>query len=313
MRLIALTILFFGGAFAIHAQQHPLYTHHIFNDYAINPAFGGSGECIEFRLGGRTQWAGFEENPFTGFLTGHAKIKPDNAYGNEWFMGIGGRIMSDQAGPFSTIRLELGWSIHLKMGKKVYGSFGFFAGFVQSQIDFNSLEINYFQNGLETGTGNSNYYAFPSVTPGFLVYGKRFFVGLSIQDIIQVSLDERNQNTTLKPHYILKGAHNFRISKRSELLPSLTFRMVEAAPVAYEIGLIYSLDDTFHLGASYRNETAISALFRVRIFDSISVGYAYDYIINDISLGATGSHELILGFNTCKLDEGRATRCAAFN
>lgn len=306
MKKIILNIAFLLiGIIQINAQQYPLNTQSIFNNFGINPAFAGSEDCIAFRLGYRMQWLGFEGNPTTAFINGHGKIKPKVSNGREWFMGVGARIVSDEAGPFSNIRMELAWSVHVKLGKSVYGSFGIFAGVMQSKFG-----IDGFDDPVINGSQSS--ILVPTITPGLLIYGRSFFIGLSMQDVIQKNIPGVGLETNISTHYIFKASNNFKISRRSDLLPSLILRMVKGAPVGYDINVMYVLDKKYQIGVSYRNQTAVAALIKLTLFGSFTLGYSYDYTINNIKYGTSGSHEIIIGFNTCDISDG-AVRCAAFN
>ena len=303
-------IIFIIGIFLIvfiqiNAQQYPLHTQSLFNNFGINPAFAGSEDCIDFRAGYRLQWYGFEGSPNTAFINGHGKIKPKLLNGRDWFMGVGGRIVSDEAGPFSTLRMELAWSIHVKLGKNVYGSFGIFAGVTQSRFSLDGFDD-------PVVNGSQASILVPTLTPGILIYGRNFFIGFSMQDVIQKNIPNVGLETNISTHYILKASENFKISRRSDLLPSLTLRMVKGAPVGYDINVMYVLDKKYQIGVAYRNQTAVAGIIKIAIFGSFTVGYSYDYIINNIKFGTSGSHEIIIGFNTCDLNEG-PVRCAAFN
>lgn len=304
----------------VDAQQYPLYTQSVLNNFGINPAFAGTEECIDFKAGYRLQWAGFEGHPGTAFFNAHGKIKPKLLNGREWFMGVGGRIVSDDAGPFSSIRVELAWSIHVKLGKSLYGSFGIFAGILQNKFNSSSLTFgSSVPPGTPVGTpdpaiGNAqtNILA-PTITPGLLIYGKDFFIGFSMQDVIPYRIPDVGFETNISTHFILKGARNFKLSRRSELIPSVILRMVKAAPVAYDINVMYALDKKYQIGIAYRNQTSVAGLLKLRLFGSFTVGYAYDYIINNLQFGTSGSHEIIIGFNSCDIGKNQAVRCAAFN
>ena len=293
------------GIIQINAQQYPLYTQSTFNNFGINPAFAGSEDCIDFRLGYRLQWLGFEGNPTTAFINGHGKIKPKVLNGREWFMGVGARIVSDEAGPFSALRMELAWSIHVKLGKYVFGSFGIFAGVMQSKFGLDGFDD-------PVVNGSQASILVPTITPGLLIYGRSFFIGLSMQDVIQKNIPNVGLETNISTHYIFKASNNFKISRRSDLLPSLILRMVKGAPVGYDINVMYVLDKKYQIGVSYRNQTAVAALIKITLFGSFTLGYSYDYTINHIKFGTSGSHEIIIGFNTCDISDG-AVRCAAFN
>jgi len=307
-------IVLFVGLVA-NAQQYPLYTQSTFNNFSVNPAFAGSEKCIDFRAGYRMQWAGFDGAPGTGFLNGHGKIKPKVLNGKDWFMGVGGRIISDEAGPFSSIRLELAGAIHVQLSKTVYASMGVFAGTLQSRFSADGLSSD------TSGTNlvSNNSFLTPTVTPGILVYSRDFYMGFSIQDIVKRDLKDISSgssagtNTNISPHYIFKTAKNFKISNRSEIIPSLIVRTANGAPVNFELNMMYSLDKDYQIGVAYRNQEAFAALLKLRLFGTVSLGFAYDFVFNNLKHGTTGSYEIILGFNACDLSENQNIRCAAFN
>jgi len=311
-KFILYTAVILFAALGTQAQQYPLYTQSSFNNFGINPAFAGSESCIDFRAGYRLQWAGFDGRPGTAFVNGHGKIKPKVLNGRDWFMGIGGRVVSDEAGPFSFFRAELAWSIHVQLSKSVYASFGVFAGIVQSKFSLDKLGDNGF-NLEALGINGPTSILGPTVTPGLLVYGKDFYAGFSMQDVVVHFLPEVGVTTNISTHYIFKTAKNFELSRRSDLIPSLIIRTVKGAPINYEINMMYALDKNYQIGIAYRNPGAIAGLLKLRLFGSLTLGFAYDYNFNDIKLGTTGSYEAIIGFNSCDLGKNQNIRCAAFN
>ena len=293
------------------AQQQPLFTQSTFNNFGINPAFAGAGECVDLKVGYRHQWTGFEGNPQTAFFNGNGKILKKRNNRRTSFFGVGGRIYNDQAGPYNFIQLELGAAYHVKLGTNVYGSFGLFAGIIQNRFDVSGLTLTNFNDPAIAGSSASIVY--PAITPGLLIYNSTFYIGMSIQNIVNVEIPEVGLNTRTARHYIFKAAKSFRLSDRAELVPSIVTRYAYSSPLGYDVNLIYKLDKKYQLGVSYRNQTAIAALLNVKIFNMFSIGYSFDYIINNISYGTYGSHEIIVGFNTCDFTDKSIVRCAAFD
>ncbi|HCX98590.1 MAG TPA: hypothetical protein DG754_00485, partial [Bacteroidales bacterium] len=60
MKKIFLTILLFTSL-SLWAQQDPLFSHNMFNQMAINPAYAGSSDMICATAINRLQWTGFGE------------------------------------------------------------------------------------------------------------------------------------------------------------------------------------------------------------------------------------------------------------
>ena len=293
-------------------QQLPLFTQSNFNNFGVNPAFAGSSECVDIRLGYRTQWAGFEGNPTTAFVNGHGKIATKRNSRKTSFFGIGGRIFNDGAGPFNLIQLELAAAYHVKLGTNLYASVGVFAGIIQSRFDVSGLTLTNFNDPAINGSSANIVY--PAITPGFLIYNSTFYLGFSIQNMVNIELPDIGLETRTARHYIFKGAKSFMLSDRAELVPSVIMRYAYNSPLAFDLNLIYDLDHKYQFGLSYRNQTAIAAMINFKIFNMFSIGYSYDYILNNLRYGTSGSHEIIVGFNTCDLGGGESNvRCAAFD
>ena len=311
MRILYILIIFCLPLWSL-AQQMPLYTQSNFNNFGVNPAFAGSSECVDIRLGFRTQWVGFEGNPTTAFVNGHGKIPRKRNSRKTSFFGIGGRIFNDAAGPFNFIQLELAGAYHVKLGTNLYGSLGVFAGIIQNRFDVSGLTLTNFNDPAINGSSAS--IVAPSITPGLLIYNATFYLGFTIENIVNLKLPDVGIETRTARHYIIKGAKSFMLSDRAELVPSMVIRYVYNSPVSYDLNLIYDLDHKYQFGLSYRNQTAIAALVNFKFFKMISLGYSFDYIINNINYGTYGSHEIILGFNTCDFGDGNSiVRCAAFD
>ena len=45
----------------LRAQQFPMYTQYVFNEYIINPAVAGTVDGTPIRLSYRNQWSGFTD------------------------------------------------------------------------------------------------------------------------------------------------------------------------------------------------------------------------------------------------------------
>jgi type IX secretion system PorP/SprF family membrane protein len=293
-------------------QQLPLYTQSNFNNFGINPAFAGTGECADIRLGYRQQWVGFEGNPVTAFVNGNGKINRKRGSRKSSFFGIGGRVFNDRAGPYNFIQMELAGSYHVKLGENLYASVGLFAGIIQSRFDASGLTLTNYNDPAINGS-QANI-LFPSITPGILMYNQKFYLGFSIQNLVNLKMPDVGYDTRTARHYWGKFAYSFELTDRSDLVPSIIMRYAYNSTLAYDVNLIYKLDNKYQFGVAYRNETAIAALVNIKIFNMFSIGYAFDFIINNLNLGTYGSHEIMVGFNTCDLGEGDSkVRCAAFN
>ena len=76
----------------LSAQQLPQYSNYMVNDYAMNPAIGGSRPYFEGMSNNRYQWIGITDAPRTYILSVHGPTKNQK-------MGLGGLLFTDIVGP----------------------------------------------------------------------------------------------------------------------------------------------------------------------------------------------------------------------
>jgi hypothetical protein len=62
-----------------------------------------------------------------------------------------------------------------------------------------------------------------------------------------------------------------------------------------------------------RRTDAITAQIRVKLFNFISIGYSFDYIISKLNKNQYYTHEITAGFNSCSnYGQSSTTSCATF-
>jgi hypothetical protein len=70
------------------------------------------------------------------------------------------------------------------------------------------------------------------------------------------------------------------------------------------------------MGLGYRTGSALVGLMNVKLFDSMTVGYAYDLGVNAFNVAARGSHEIVLSLTACDKNDpyiGPNGRCPAYD
>ena len=130
-------LLFLIAVFGLNeaiAQQNPLYSQYLFNDYAVNPAIGGTVNFYDVRSNHRYQWSGIVDAPRTYTLTVHGPMKNRK-------MGIGGFLFTDHVGPTRRTGLQFSYSYMLNITKDVKLSFGVSAGLLQWTVDASKIRL----------------------------------------------------------------------------------------------------------------------------------------------------------------------------
>ena len=125
------------------AQQPPQYSQFVFNNYLINPAAGGTNDYIDFKLGYRTQWLGFDAQPVTYLFSVHSPVdfghKPPGPFGDRNHHALGGYVVKDETGPINKINAYGSYSYHMRISYTAHVSFGVFGGIKQYNLDGGGL------------------------------------------------------------------------------------------------------------------------------------------------------------------------------
>jgi len=103
--------------------------------------------------------------------------------------------------------------------------------------------------------------------------------------------------STDEMHLFVAGGYVFDLNKDFKLKPHfLLFNNINQS-IQADLNLNMLYMDTFELGLSYRLQDAVSAMFNVRLFQSLRLGYAYDVHLSDVSYYSPVSHEFFLNYD----------------
>jgi len=272
------------------AQQDPQYTQYMYNMNVVNPAYAGSRGTLSLGLLGRTQWTSIDGAPKTFTFDAHAPL------GRKVGMGIS--VIADEIGPAKEQNIYADFSYTLTTSERGKLAFGLKGGV--TLLDVNLLDVVLPQtdnSGDDLFDENIND-AFPNFGAGVYYYTDKFYVGFSAPNILKSThLDKDNINTKAaeEVHYFLTSGYVFDLSSTLKFKPSVMLKGVTGAPLSIDVNANFLLYDRFELGASYRVDDAVSALFNFGVTPDFRIGYAYDYTISDYSNSVTGgSHEIIL-------------------
>ena len=128
------------------AQQLPLTTNYLLNDYAYNPAVAGSKPHTVLNLNYRNQWVGFQDAPKNYGVSLHS------AFGKQKKTAVGTLISADNTGLLSRTSGYLTFAYHVKLNKTYKLGFGLSVGMVQYRIKLYDAKV--VDTGDELLTGN---------------------------------------------------------------------------------------------------------------------------------------------------------------
>ncbi|MDP7567429.1 MAG: PorP/SprF family type IX secretion system membrane protein, partial [Flavobacteriales bacterium] len=206
-------------------------------------------------------------------------------------------------GPTSRLGGNISYTYHLSLSSEVKAAFALAAGFSQFKILKEGL--NFEDNFANEAQGGDIVRTVPDATFGFNTYGKNWYFGLSIPQLLSYSpdlydrnfydnLDKESQGKLLRHYYVL-GAYKYQIDPFWSIEPSLLLKSFKAAPTQFDIGVKTTYDDKLWFGGGYRTNGDILCLLGYTINERYVVGYSYDIATGPIGIASNGSHEFMLG------------------
>ncbi len=303
-------ILFFGSIFYNgNSQQTAQFTQYLFNQFGHHPALAGWRDCIEIRLGYRTQWLNYPGAPKTAFANFHTSLTRKKKGFLRTKHGIGANVESDQMGPFGITRIYLAYAYHVPFNRKFKLSMGLFAGMQQYKIDVGKIILETAPDNAITG---KNYvYIVPEVWPSIFLYSNDFFAGATIRQAFRNKIKKITADSRLRYHYNITAGKRFKLD-RMDIIPSFNFKWASISAPDLDLNCLFDFTNRYQLGVSWRNTDALAVLGKITI-KNWSLGYSFDWTTSKIKNGSSNTHEIILGINTCKPDKRNSDECPAFN
>lgn len=303
LKSLLIIVLLFMSLFNGMAQQQPQYTNFLMHQYLYNPAYAGSIQGMQFNAGYRNQWTGFDGAPRTFVGSGYGTLKKKTN------MALGGLISNDQAGLLNRTSMYGSYSYHLKINDKWKLGVGVSAGFVQYNVKvYNAKPYDKDDNFVSSSILNANAF---DMNTGLLLYHKKFFFGLSIQQIANSKINWDNTIGKLTPHSYIYAGYTFPLDKKKKeymLQLSVLARYNKPSPLEMEYNAKVTYKSILWIGSSFRHartNTDISKKYQnnsfcflagVTISKQINVGYSYDIAMSNIRKYNNGSHELVITY-----------------
>lgn len=297
--IAAITFSFpFGkGGNGLFAQQLPLFSQYMVNDYFQNPAIAGSRPYVDAVSASRLQWIGITDAPRTYALSVNGPIKAKN-------MGLGGYLFTDITGPTRRIGFSGSYAYHIKLTEKIKLSLSLSAGVVQFAVDASKLTLNNPSDYVFVGGYQSKIV--PDLGTSFYLYGLpkengtgNWWLGGYVPQVFPAKLklfDNPTPTGTLATHFYSMGGYHLFITDEFSLEPSFLLKFVSPVPTQIDLGARVLYKKKVWIGGTYRTNDAISIMAGYTYKDNITFGYSYDITTSNLKKYSNGTHELIIGF-----------------
>lgn len=313
-RVTLIGVLFAALSTSIPAlySQDPIYSQYYNNPENINPAFSGRTHSALVSASLRLQWPGFNRAYTTSTLSYSQYFRDINS-------GIGGLIMSDQAGDgiLNNLRISGYYSYRIQISRTTFLQSGIELSAIQSKLDWDKLvfadQIDPV-SGTTTPGGNtlpsseqrpenlSNHYF--DLGFGVLLSSEHYYLGIGLRHLNSPNVgfldDPGPQSPNLPLLYTLTAGSEIEINQMNNI--SITPNLLIARQsnlMQINIGANLRFN-TISVGSYYRHNTkfpdAVQAHLGYR-YDIFTLGYAYDFTISGLASHSSGAHEVSLLIN----------------
>jgi type IX secretion system PorP/SprF family membrane protein len=117
---------------------------------------------------------------------------------------------------------------------------------------------------------------------------------------VKFDVGASNSTTSVKPlrsDYFLMSSYRFKLNEFILLKPSTLIKYTSGVPIQIDANLnAYFEQQGLWIGLGYRSNTAIMAMFQVKLSDRIQLGYSHDFATNLTLKHELGTHELMLNY-----------------
>lgn len=277
-----------------HAQQDPQYTQYMYNMSVVNPAYT-KGESGLLNLGTlyRSQWQNTVGAPNTLTFFGHT------AFSDNVEMGVS--IVSDRIGDgaLKENNLAIDFAYILKLEDNSNISLGLKGGLTNFESNFNGFRLPEVQDDPAFAENLNN--SFPIVGVGGFYNRGNFYAGVSAPNLLTSKHIENVEGISKfgaeAVHVFFTSGYVYELNSNLKLKPSTLVKMVKGAPLVFDASLNVLLNNRFEVGASYRLDDSVSAMFNMAVLPAVRIGYSYDYTLSNLSTFSAGSHEIFVLFD----------------
>lgn len=307
------------------AQQLPQYSQYQRNQIMSNPGAAGSYDFLDITIGGRYQWAGFDNAPKTGYVYGSSVVNRPKVRYNPSLRtssgpirnpkvstgrvkhAVGGEVYMDEYGAFRKLSFSGIYAIHLPVTRTSNLSLGTKVGITSNTfLADRAIVLTQMQGYTGTPMDDAVYNQFLqdqsslnflNVGLGLYYYSDQFFFGVSADQLTRdfVSFGTGTANFDPNMHTQFIAGYKFPLNENLTLMPSFIGKYMSPAPFSFDANLQLEYKEWLWFMGGYRNSNDIIVGLGANINERFKFGYSFDFTTSKIGNYASGSHEVVLG------------------
>lgn len=266
---------------------------YMFNPLAFNPAIAGVDDQIVVSGIVRKQWFGMNGAPSTQFLSTHLPVvswfdRFDRPGRISYPTGLSSGLMfsNDVIGAHRFSRVSVPVAARIRLTRSgIRLSLGLRADGYQYLSTYSDLSAS----DPESYVDDANVYNF-DFAAGMYCYHTNWFAGLSMVNIRGFSPE--TYELPLKPQYFLTGGYAYKLNKEILLRVTSLATLVEKSPLSITVTPAVIIQENIETGLSYRYDDMIGAFIAYNPYNTIKVGYWYEYAVGPKHSNVGSSHEI---------------------
>lgn len=298
-RILSLTLLLLAGtSISGFSQQDPVYTQYMNNLLAIQPAYAGISDALNFTGLSRAQWIGFDGAPNTNTLTISGPVPRFN-------VGLGFSIVNDTWGPIKQNGVYIDYAFRVKVSGNQFLSFGLKGGFNTYQANLTDLAI--WDSPDKVFAYDIKFKFLPNVGVGILWHSDRFFLGASSPKILKNNVESDDGASVYHEvlHFYGMGGYVFFINDILKFKTTVLYCWVQNLPSYTDISANFLLYDRVWVGATYRFKNSYGLIFQFSVNPQLKFGYSYDLMTYRPTQVSSGTHEFMISYDFVKVRRAR--------
>ena len=267
--LFVCTLVFFDS----YSQQDPLFSQYHFNQMVINPGYTGINNNTSIGVTSRFQWiqglngGTVEGNPITNTLTGQTTFLNNK-------VGLGALFVQDHLGISNNFEAHLTYSYKLTWLDKTL-SFGLQTGMITVNNDYEALTLKSLDDPVFQGTSLKG--TKPNFGAGVAFMSDNMFIGLSAPRMINTEFgDGITSSLRYQRHFYGSFAYLLNVNSIIKFKPSALLRLVEGAPVSYDLNGLLLINNAIWAGAFTRDFKTAGIIFQFDFNNAYRLGYNFE-------------------------------------
>ncbi|SUZ67872.1 uncharacterized protein METZ01_LOCUS20726 [marine metagenome] len=299
LKKIFITTLFFSVFNLIYAQQDPYFSTYLINPSIVNTSLSSVNTNNNVVLIYRNQWLNYSStwemgnngnSPNTQILSLNMKSR-DKVY------SFGLNLISDDLGPKSSFNFSPYFGLKKKIGNS-FISFSLSPSFKSTTLDFGSLI--FVDSSDPFNVGGKETQSKPDVAFGISYFSDKLLLSVGLKNISQPSFNFGLKDLVNKEFTNITFLGKYTISVDRDLFvePYLLLR-TDLISYTFDVSALATYKEKFNFGTSYRYEEAVVMFLGYKFLkkNKLFVGYAFDYVTNNVSAKSATSHEIVFRYD----------------